>query len=248
MITKKNRFRPDRVPLPPEDRDEPPPAADAAADLPDDFDLDEAKSFDPVVVGQVLIDTSGSTSTEGPEIQAAADSAVDDVRRDEVAAETVDLEVVTFGGHVAATGFAPAGDLKVPRFKFGGGTPMGRAVDTAVTHFEERLREHARNGSSVVKGVILVFSDGHPSDEYEAAFARLRSLEKQLPWLDIYPVAVGHAAVETMALLSGKKKPALLKDMNFRGLFDWFSDSLRRHSRSRKGQKVTLARPDDWMQ
>lgn len=129
----------------------------------------------PVIV---LADTSGSMSVDG-KIE-ALNKALDDMINTFAGESRIRAElqvcVITFGGvadiHLPLT---PAHQIEsFDQLPANGGTPMGSAFELAADLIEDKKQIPSR----AYKPVVILVSDGHPTDDIQAPFEKLMSGER----------------------------------------------------------------------
>ncbi len=158
-----------------------------------DFAMSTARPL-PVII---LADTSGSMGADG-KIEALNQSLRDMVKS--FAAESrlraeIHLGVITFGevarGHLP---LAPAHQIGgIQEFAANGGTPLGVALTLARELLEDRDLIPAR----AYRPVLVLVSDGHPTDDWEEPFRALLASERAQKATRI-ALAIGADADEAM--------------------------------------------------
>jgi len=136
-----------------------------------------AKTARPIPV-IILADTSGSMSVDGKnEVmnQALRDLITTFSGESRLNAE-IHLSVITFGGeakmHLPLT---PAHQIKdFKSFEATGGTPMGEALDIA----KELIEDKESISSRAYRPVIVLVSDGHPTDNWGGSFSDFCNSER----------------------------------------------------------------------
>jgi uncharacterized protein YegL len=129
----------------------------------------------PVII---MADTSGSMASEG-KIE-ALNSAIKDMvssfaNEGRMRAE-IHLTVVTFGGNASThLKMVPAHKIDhIDSFIANGGTPLGGACDLV----RELIEDKEIIPSRAYRPVIILASDGYPTDNYETAFTKLLASER----------------------------------------------------------------------
>src|SRR5262249_47642535 len=102
-----------------------------------------------------------------------------DVMKDSLAAQRVEVSVITFGGSVQTViPFVAAHEFPPPTLTANGETPMGAAILQAIEAVQERKRLYKQNGLHYYRPWIFFSTDGEPTDEWQAAAAKVREGEK----------------------------------------------------------------------
>lgn len=155
-----------------------------------------AKSARPIPV-IILADTSGSMSVDGKieamnqAIRGMIQSFADESRLN----AEIHLSVITFGGkaeiHLALT---PAHQIsKFEDFNATGGTPMGEALCIAKDLIEDKEQIPSR----AYRPVIVLISDGHPTDEWQSQFKAFCNSDRAQKATRM-AMAIGNDANESM--------------------------------------------------
>lgn len=158
------------------------------------------------------------------------------LNEDSSVAEKVDISVITFASDaVLDVPFTSARHLQPREFLPRGATEMGEAVSLALREIHNQIRNYESAGLRNHHPWVFVFTDGGPSDRSHPAYDRLRAAEER--GLVVFPMGVG-SRVDWSFLncLSHKQDAMALKGLNFKELFQWLADELRR--RTEKGIKA----------
>ncbi|MBE9396810.1 VWA domain-containing protein [Pontibacterium sp. N1Y112] len=136
-----------------------------------------AKSARPIPV-IILADTSGSMSVDGKvdAMNQAIRGMIASFAEESRLNAEIHLSVITFGGnaetHLALT---PAHQIThFEDFYATGGTPMGEALTIA----KELIEDKEKISSRAYRPVIVLISDGHPTDDWEGQFSAFCSAER----------------------------------------------------------------------
>ncbi len=190
----------------------------------------------------LLLDTSASM--DGDPIRELNDGVklfIDELKNDEIAAYSADVVVITFGGEVEKIlDFGPINDLEVPTFYANGHTPMGEAAELALDSLESRKKEYKSEMVEYFQPWMVLMTDGQPTDHYYEQAKKVSSLitDKKMT---IFPIGIGNnASMEVLSEFSPKRPPLKLQGLDFKGFFEWLSQSVTVVSQSIPGDKIKL--------
>jgi uncharacterized protein YegL len=171
----------------------------------------------------------------------------EDLLKDDLAPQRVEVSVITFGGRVeTVVPFVSAHDFSAPTLTANGETPMGEAIIRAIDAVEERKSIYKQNGLHYYRPWIFLITDGEPTDRWDAAAEKVRERESSKK-IAFFAVGVEGANMETLQKIS-VRKALHLKGYSFREMFLWLSQSQRSVSHSRPGEEdqLKLASPEGW--
>ena len=166
---------------------------------------------------------------------------------DSLAAQRVEVSVITFGGSVqTVVPFITAHEFTPPTLAANGETPMGTAILQAIEAVAERKRMYKQNGLHYYRPWIFFVTDGEPSDAWQVAAEKVREGEKNKAFA-FFAVGVEGANFDILRQIS-VREPLHLKGYSFREMFVWLSQSQRSVSQSNPGQEdqVKLTSPTGW--
>jgi len=222
---------------------------DSLAQIPfgtDDF----AENPEPRVPCVLLLDVS--TSMQGRrinELNAGLATYRNSLIADSLASRRVEVAIITFG-HVVHTvcDFTTAGTFSPPTLEAHGLTPMGEAVDRAITMVEQRKETYRANGIAYYRPWIFLITDGGPNDRGWQDAARRAVEGENNRSFAFFAVGVEDADFEVLRQFS-VRQPLRLNGLRFSDLFEWLSNSQQNVSRSTPGEAVALENPtgpDGW--
>ena len=207
--------------------------------------VDNPETRCPVIL---LLDTSLSMSGDPIEaLNRGIQIFKQDVLRDTKAALSVEVAIVTFGPIRLRQDFVTIDRFDPPSLIADGGTPIGAAIEYALDLLEDRKETYKTNGIQYYRPWIFLITDGAPTDSWEMAAQRLRAAEARRRLL-FFSVAVEGANMYTLGQIASPDRPPVkLNGLNFGGLFEWLSTSMKRVSTSKVGEAVALP-PVGWGQ
>jgi uncharacterized protein YegL len=202
----------------------------------------------------LLLDTSSSMDDEKIRLLNAGFKAFrEDILRNQMAAQSVEICVITFGPVQVQSEFAQLREMNEINFKAGGVTPMKEALELAMVKVTERKRMYVEHGISCYRPWIFLITDGEPtdangyqSDSYKELLQPLElAAAEQKFILFTVGVQLNPGGREVLNQLSRPFKGRCLDldKLKFEDMFLWLSGSLSRVSQSAPGQKVQLVDP-----
>jgi uncharacterized protein YegL len=193
----------------------------------------------------LLLDTSGSMSGQPiSELNSGLTTLKDELAADALAAQRVEVGIVTFGPVQIEMPFQGASTFQPPCLSAQGDTPMGAAIKQGLELVRQRKEEYRANGVSYYRPWVFLITDGGPTDAWQSAADAVKEGENSKAFA-FFPIGVQGANMEILRQIS-VREPLLLQGLRFRDLFKWLSSSLRSVSRSTPGAEVPLESPKGW--
>lgn len=180
----------------------------------------------------LVLDTSGSM--QGQPIEELNEGLAQFKRElltDEMATKRVEVAVIGFGPVQVLASFATPDAFTPPRLEANGDTPMGAAIQQAISLVEQRKQEYKQNGISYYRPWIFLITDGEPTDAYAPAVQALQDGQRRKSF-EFFAVGVRGANMNVLKQMSGERAPLTLKGLQFREMFRWLSNSLSSKSQS----------------
>jgi uncharacterized protein YegL len=205
----------------------------------------------------LILDTSYSMSKEKPDGSGNIKPRIEQLNeglelfKNEIENKThaemrVDVSIVSFGGDVSVDQeFMPIKQLDLPNLSAGGNTPMGEAIEEAVSITNERKQQYRDNGYAYNRPLFWLLTDGEPTDmepgdqQWEKA-QRLLSQGTEEDHLLFFAFGIGEDAdTDTLEkLVSVTDQSAFkLEDGMFEELFEVASNSLEKQSEPGGGEE-----------
>jgi len=177
----------------------------------------------------MILDRSGSMNgTPLEEVIQGVENFKKQTSRDDIAMKRVDVAIISMGDDVKVEqDFIPLPKFsEMPKLALtaGGQTPMGEAVEKAVQMVRDRNRMYDEIGIPHHKGIIFLLTDGEPSDNIENAKTLVRQRE-DTGRLKFFSVAVNGANTNILHSFS-KRVIQATKEDDFKGIFNWLSESM----------------------
>lgn len=165
----------------------------------------------------------------------------DELSADAMASKRVEIAIIGFGPVKTITDFQTADVFQVPTLQTTGDTPMGAAIETGLSLLDQRKQAYRANGVSFYRPWVFLITDGGPTDLWQEAAAKVRAGEAANHF-SFFAVGVEGARMDILSQISARE-PLKLKELRFRDLFIWLSNSLGSVSRSSLGDKIELQNP-----
>lgn len=211
---------------------------------------------EPHMACVLLLDTSGSMC--GAPI-ASLNKAINDFKEqtsmDELAQKRVDIAIIEFNDTARVVqDFTPLSQMQPVTLSATGCTAMGEGINLAIDKVKERNRFYNDMGTPCFKPWIFMITDGAPTDDISAARQRILDEESKGTHGKLKFWAVGVPGYSKDVLTSLTKRCIALDEANFKGIFDWLSESMVTISVSRVGENPALSNlpsdaqviPTDW--
>lgn len=210
----------------------------------DDFNMDLFGDFKPPHMDSsyklplcLVLDKSGSMmerakTTSGSivkidELNSNVKEFINYIKNDPKASKICDLCIIAFGGSVdLISDYSKIEDIPPFRLIASGRTPLGEAVKLSIELLEKRRQYYRDNGIEHYKPIMLLMSDGAPTDKYES-IAKECTKKVNNKDLKIFPVGIGHNfRDEILSEFSPLLHPKRITDMDqFTKLFYLLSKS-----------------------
>ena len=161
------------------------------------WDTSEIKTSRKVPIC-LVVDTSGSMmnkdGSDRPkivELNRNIHSLINYIKNDPTASRICDLSIISFGGSVdGVSGYDNVENIEFKGLRASGATPMGEAVLKAIELLHIRRNYYRTNDIEHYKPIMLLMSDGAPTDDYDVAAGQLSTMVRNKE-LKIFPVGVG---------------------------------------------------------
>lgn len=153
---------------------------------------------------------------------------LDSILKDEVAANALDLSIITFGDNKAEVflDFDQWKGENIKNFTAQGGTPMGEALITAYKQISERKLVYKDYGIDYYQPWVILMTDGEPTDNIDYGrdlFIDLLNNKK----VSLFPVAIGaDANLQVLNYLNPNINPLTIQGTDFQEFFIWLSKSV----------------------
>jgi uncharacterized protein YegL len=216
--------------------------------IPDVDLIDNTSQRLPCVL--VLDGSSSMSGTPIDELNAGLRVLEQELKSDATASQRVQLLVIRLGGKNEVdvmVDWTDAMSFNAPRIDANGSTPLGSAVQLAMSKLEEQKARYRANGIPYNRPWMFVITDGAPTDDWNAVASACKTAESR-GQLTFFGIGVGAADLATLGQFSARS-PLRMKDgIKFKELFIWMSRSATSASKAAQGTTTQLASPSDWAQ
>jgi uncharacterized protein YegL len=196
----------------------------------------------PVVL---LQDTSTSMTTNIDKVNEGLQMLRTDLMADRLAAQRVEIAVITFGPVRLIQDFVTVDRWLPPRLHAEGPTPMGEALRFAIQNVRVRKRAYREAGIPYYRPWIWLVTDGEPTDKWESALDDVQA-EVRNGGIEMFTIGTSDANFEILRRVSHPRPPVRLEEARYREMFVWLSQSLKPVSKSTLGTELELPSPSSW--
>ncbi|MDE6027368.1 MAG: VWA domain-containing protein [Muribaculaceae bacterium] len=179
------------------------------------------------------------------QVQDGMRTIIQNLRVDPYALETVFVSIIAFAGKAKV--LSPLTELYKfypPTFPIGGGTALGKGLECLMDDIDRNVQKTTLDRKGDWKPIIFLFTDGNPTDDYQAAFRRWN--EKYRGHCSLVAISIGdNVNVLTFAQITNDI--LLLKDTDpesFSRFFQWITASIKTTSMSvseQNSEEIKLA-------
>ena len=212
-----------------------------------------ASNPEPRCPCMILADSSYSMQgTKIAQLNAGLKLFADEIKRDRLAAQRVEIGLIQFGPIKVQSDFTCAADFVPPHLHAEGGTPTAEAIMMAIDMLNARRQVLRNAGILLFRPWIFLITDGEPTDSPE----RIDEVATAIRYGDehrrfaFFAVAVEPSDAVGIAKLSAPSRPPIkLRNTEFKTMFQWLSTSLTGVARSNTAgtsQGVPLESPVGW--
>lgn len=155
--------------------------------------------------------------------------------------------VIEFGGddEVIQGEWQDAMDFSVPYLKAKGQTPTGAAISTALRAIEIEKGRLKAAGISYKRPILMLLSDGDPTDDWESAAEACR-ISESANKVTVFAIGIGDDAQRSVLGRFSSRGAVHIKGLQFNELFVWLSASIKAISQTAKGRIADLGPIDSW--
>ncbi|MEP0872782.1 VWA domain-containing protein [Trichocoleus desertorum AS-A10] len=206
--------------------------------------IDNPEPRCPVVL---LLDRSGSMAGQPiEELNRGLMIFKESVEEDALASLRVEIAIVSFGPVELAQDFVTIDGFVPPRLTADGGTPVGEAIDFTLDLLETRKRIYKADGVPYHQPWVWLITDGAPTSPWRNAAEQINRAEANRQ-LSFFTVAVEGADMAILRQIAPPQRPPLLLNgLDFKSMFLWLSQSMKRVSTGKPGDGMTVLPAVGW--
>lgn len=155
--------------------------------------------------------------------------------------------VIQFGGddEVSQGIWQDALEFVAPTLEANGRTPTGSAIMSALDAIETQKAELKAAGIAYKRPILMLMSDGDPTDKWEDAADACRAAEAANK-ATVFAIGIGDDANLDVLGRFSSKGAVQIKGLQFKELFVWLSASIKAVSQARKGESAQLSPITSW--
>jgi len=204
--------------------------------------LEESVEFidnQPRCACTLILDTSGSMQGQAiDELNRGLQALRDDLMEDNLARRRVEIAIVEFNSKVRLVqDFVTVPNFYPPHLKASGLTEMVGGINMGLDLLQARKTIYNQNGVPFYRPWAFLITDGQV-DNYGDVANRIRQ-DEQAKRVVFFAVGVKGADRQCLNEIS-VREPKMLQDFQFRELFLWLSNSMKRIAQTQPGEMVAL--------
>ncbi|MDX8337031.1 vWA domain-containing protein [Candidatus Cetobacterium colombiensis] len=135
---------------------------------------------------------------------------------------------------------------KTPTFNAFGHTPLGSTVNTAIDMLEKRKEMYKLGGIQYYQPMLVIISDGDPTDSIESAAKRAIELSLKRK-LSVYPVIIGDDGnLDNLQRFTPNKISKRIRTEDLPQVFKWLVSSAKKVSESSINFDINVNITKDW--
>jgi uncharacterized protein YegL len=190
----------------------------------------------------LLLDTSASMAGEPiNQLNEALRGFIQDLIADRLAAERVELAIVSFGPVRIERDFETVHTFQPLTLTASGDTPLGSAIETGLELLHRREQVYRQLGIARLRPIVLLITDGRPTDSWIRA-ASLIHVGEAARSFSFIAIGVQGADVDALGRIA-VNAPLSLQGFRFRHLFMWLSTSLSARLRPGASDQLPIVLP-----
>lgn len=209
---------------------------------------EETENPEAQTLGIVIIDTSGSMSSDLRGVLDALRKGIRELRDDSIARARVEIALVGCGGDVhVVQPFRSVNDIEVPNLEASGTTPLAAAVIKSLELIEERRSFHQSRDRDVHPALVLALTDGAGKDDHavmESAAEYVRRVEEERTSA-VFAACTPEADQNWLKQVF-VREPLPIPAVKFAAMIRWFVTSVSVTSKSSLGDRIELPPPPGW--
>ena len=173
-----------------------------------------------------------------------------DMARDQIAADSVELCVVAYGGAEPreVSTFRSIVNARLQPMEAAGGTHLYQGVRMAWQNLQERLQEYQESGIDYYRPWLIIIGDGNddsPSWQLDRLGESLLGETRQ-KHINILAINIGDERHDMLDRLSPDGHAHKLHDLKFHEFFSWLSRNVQKMSQSLAGEESEMEPTISW--
>jgi uncharacterized protein YegL len=162
-----------------------------------------------------------------------------ELEQDDLASKRVEVAVVSFNSVATVErDFVTIDQFDPPTLTAGGCTEMGAGIEKALDLIEDRKAVYRTNGVAYYRPWLFLFTDGEPTDDVSRAAQRIHEAETNRK-VACFAVGVEGANMPRLGEVM-VRPPVKLNGLDFKGVFQWLSASMKKVAESHVDEQVGL--------
>lgn len=188
-----------------------------------------------------LLDTSCSMNDAISNYVNALNEFIVNAKKDYLTYKRIDITIIKFNDTVEIVqDFIPISKMKTVELSAYGLTTMGHAINLAIDKTKERIRLYNELGMQYYKPLIVMFTDGYPTDDMECAKQRLNEQVKNNK-LNFFAIGAS-SNCDFWFLRELTRNSVVLDYKEYDDIFSWLLDGMKKISHSQVDEIVEFSK------
>lgn len=215
------------------------------------FEGQSPENFEQKCLCVLLLDVSGSMAGDAiQELNKGLQDFQDEVMKDFVASQRLEVSIVTFGSSVKCLQEPDlVGNIQMPTLQASGTTKLVDGVRLGMELVENRKRWYKETGQTYYRSMMVLFTDGEPDKDQDmlGLSSEVSKAVEQKKFM-FYGLGVKGYNHQRLSQICHNPPPMPLDGYKFSEFFKWLSQSIGMITKSKEGDILSLPPVSGWAQ